>query len=376
MLDRTKAFGRARFTLLLLLPPLLYLVLPTRNFYWDGVAFAINIEKRLPTASLVHPSHLVYSLAGAWIYRLSEMVGIHTRALFILQAVNSVLAGLCVLLFHRCLRSRNVPTTLSVPAALAFGFSATWWKLATDANAYVPSIFFLLCAYVLIERRKSMVLAGFVQASALLFHELAILFLPVALVRLRKSSRSMFAYLATALIPVAAAYLGAYTAVSNRMALPNLFSWVTSHSTDSGFYFNPLSDAGFSIRGTLRLFFGGRLGDFVGDGISSAAFAVLLIATASFLVCLWRAVRKGVTCVPPPPHLFVWAGVYAAFLFVWMPQNTFYRLFYLPALIAILASMLRDAAATRRGVWLFVPVLMAWNFCDYARNTVEIRDSR
>lgn len=186
-LDRIKEFGRTRCTLLLVLPLLFYLALPTRNFYWDGVSSAIDIEKRLPSSFLFHPSHLIYSLAGAWLYRLSEIIGIHARAIFILQVVNSLLAELCVLLFYKCLRLRNLPATLSVPMALIFGFSATWWRFATDANAYIPSVCFMMCAYVLIERRKSLVLAGLIHGGALLFHELALLFLPVALLRLRKS---------------------------------------------------------------------------------------------------------------------------------------------------------------------------------------------
>jgi hypothetical protein len=350
--------------LLLLLPLFVYLFLPTRNFYWDGVAFAINIENASSVAALVHPSHLLYNLGGAGLYRLSQMVGIHTRALYILQTVNSLLAGLCVPLFYKCLRLRNVSATLGVPAALVFAFSATWWKFATDANAYVPSIFFILCAYVLVERRNSPVLAGLAHSGAMMLHELGLLFMPVALLRLRKDPRSMFAYAATAVIPVAAAYLMAYRAFSKDMALPpGLFSWVTSHAADSGFRFNPVTDAWFSIRATLRLFFGGRVGDFADNGISRAALAVLIVAAALFFVVLWRTARTGQRLLAPPRHLVVWIGVYAAFLFVWMPENTFYRLFYLPPLIAILAVTLRDAPASRAGTWLLALVLLGWNFC-------------
>jgi hypothetical protein len=295
--------GRPRSTLLLLLPLLFYLALPTRNFYWDGVEFAIDIEKRLPAGMLLHPSHLVYGLAGAWIYRLSEFVGLHTRALFLLQAVNGLLAGLCVLLLYKCLRLRNIPTNVSVPAALVFGFSATWWKFATDANAYVPSIFCILCAYVLIERRRSVILAGLVQSSALMFHELALLFLPVALMRLRRSPRRMLGYTAMALIPAALAYLEAHTVVAKDHAIPGLISWTSSHSPDSGFYFNPLADAVLTIRGTLRLIFGGKAGDFVGDGISNVTLVALAAAIVFFFMSLWRAVRSCGTLLraPPPP---------------------------------------------------------------------------
>lgn len=366
-----KDFARPRPTLLLALPLLFYLAMPTRNFYWDGVSLAIDIEKRLPAAQLLHPSHLVYGLAGAWIYGLSEFVGLHTRALFLLQAVNGFLAGLCVPLLYKCLRLRKMPADVSIPAALVFGFSATWWRFATDANAYVPSIFCLLCAYVLIERRRSVVLAGLAQSSALMFHELGLLFLPVALMHLRWSPRRMLGYAATALIPVALAYLEAHAVVAKYHAapgltFPGLIPWASSHSPDSGFYFNPLTYAVLSIRGTVRLFFGGKVNDFVGDGISKVTFGALVAAIVFFLMNLWRAVRSGGTILRAPPHLLVWAGIYSAFLFVWMPQNTFYRLFYLPALIAIAAALLPKTPAVRAAAWLFIPVIFEWNFCFVA----------
>jgi hypothetical protein len=362
MQDRVMAVGRKWCALLLALPLFTYLFLPTRNFYWDGIAFAINIEKHLPPAALIHPNHFAYTLWGAWLYSLSETAGIHTRALFVMQAANSLLAGLCVILLYRCLRLRNVPVTLGVPAALVFGFSATWWRFATDANAYIPSIFLLLCTYVLIEYPRVTVLAGLAQAGAMLFHELAFLFLPVVLLRLRKSRRSMLAFTASALIPVAASYLAGYRAVSNDATITGLCSWITSRSSDSAFSFDPLTNAALSLRGTFRLLFGGRLSYFAGDGQSKTVLAVLIIATVSFLLCLWRAVRGRDEVSFPPHHLLAWMSVYAAFLFFWMPQNTFYRLFYLPPLIAILATMLRHAPMTRIVVWLFVPVLSLWNF--------------
>lgn len=349
--------SRMRRLLLLALPLLFYCALPSRNFYWDGVAFAIDIEKRLPAASLASPSHLIYMLWGAWLFQLAGSAGIHTRALFVMQAANCVLGGLSVILVYQCLRLRKMPEMLSIAGALVFGFSATWWRFATDANAYVPSIFLLLCADILLENPSGAVLAGFAQAGAMLFHELALLFLPVALFRLRKTRPAMLAYAAAALIPVAAAYLAAYQAASNHTGF---FAWLTTHSPDSGFFFNPFTNLALSVRGTARLFFGGKLRDFAGDAISKAAVAGLLVAAIAFLAYARRAIR---TAHAPSPqfHLYLWVGIYAAFLFFWMPQNTFYRLFYLPPLIGILVTMLRDAPAARMAVF-FVPVLFLWNF--------------
>ena len=335
----------------LLLPLILYVVMPIRNFYWDGVAFAIDIEKQPPIASLVHPSHLLYAVWGEWLYRLTGALGLHVRALYVLQAANGILAGCCVMLVYRLLGSRRV----AVAGALLFGFSATWWRFAADANAYVPSIFCLLCAALLLEGQRP-ILAGLAQAGAMLFHELAILFLPVAWMRVRKDRQAMASYSTSALLPVAIAYACAYKAVSRNPTIAGWFGWMTAHSPDSGFSFRFASDAILTVRGTFRLFFGGKFDDFVGGPLSIAACVALLAACLGFLVCLWRT-RRSLTAssIQPAPWLLVWVAVYVAFLFFWMPQNTFYRLFYLPPLIMLLILPWR---CTR---WL-VAVVALWNF--------------
>ena len=202
----------------LALPLLFYLFLPTKNYYWDGIAFALEIEKRKSLAALLSPSHLVYMVWGDWLYRLSHVLGIHARALFILQACNCVLAGVCVMLLYKIVRQAGVPGPQCTIAALIFGFSATWWKFATDANAYIPAICLLLCAYLLLNNPRWIILAGLAQAGAMLFHELAIFFLPVALSKLGKNRRSAALYLTASLAPVAATYWFAYQTVSPRMA--------------------------------------------------------------------------------------------------------------------------------------------------------------
>ena len=278
----------------LFLPLLCYVAIPTRNFYWDGVAFAIYIEKRLPAASLAHPNHLGYAIWSAWLYEGVQTMGISTRALFVMQAANGVLAGFCVLLLHACLRRNGVPPAIAVPAALAFAFTATWWRFATDANAYVPSIFLLLAAWALLERPRTTAMAGLAHAGAILFHQLAILFLPFALVRLRQRPREMAVYSACALLPAAAAYLAAFFAVSAQPTVRGLIEWGIYHSPDSGFSFHPLVNIALTIRGTFRLFFGGKLGDFAGGAMSWMALSAFAAASGALLFHTWRAARTGV----------------------------------------------------------------------------------
>lgn len=317
---------------------------------------ALDIEKHAPLSLIFHPNHLIYALGGSWIYRSAMALGIKTRALFLMQTANAIVGGLCVPLMYRMLRGCSATASSSLAGALIFGFSATWWKFATDTDSYVPSIFFLLCAYILLGNPRRTILAGLAHAAAMLFHELAILFLPVAWIVLRKNRKWIAAYTATALTPVAAAYLIACRVVLGGITIPRLLSWATSHSPDSGFYFNPFRDAALTIRGMLRLLFGGRLDDFTGDLFSKLALAGFFAAAAIFLFAM-RGGAKAEKRSAPALSLIGWAAVYTAFLFFWMPQNTFYRLFYLPPLIAVAIAAWRPALALR-----FVPVILLWNF--------------
>jgi len=355
--------------LFLALPLLLYLLLPTRNFYWDGVGISIDIEKGLPLRSLLYPSHLAYAVWGAWLYKLMGALGTHARALFVLQAANGILAGICVILIYKVVQQAGASDLWSALAGLTFGFSATWWRFATDSNAYVPSICLVLCSYLLIRKQKPAALAGLSLAGAMLFHELAILFLPVALLALRNNRRSIAAFGLASLGPVAILY-----GISYKIALPagswTLFpAWLTLHSPDSGFSFSLGRNIVFSIRGTLRLFFGGRLADAVPGPLSKLALIALAAALLGLAYCVWRA-RRTLNLSAPPPLFVLWIGLYAAFLLFWMPQNTFYRLFYLAPLIAALFL------ATKRSPellgWLFAAAMFLWNltFVTYPQSQI------
>ena len=325
----TAKFGRV----LLALPAVVYLLLPTRNFYWDGVAFAINIEKLLPPRENLHPNHLLYTVAGEWLYRAALACGLHVRALFLLQAANSLLAAGAVVLLYRALRRRDFPTESAVAAALTFAFAATWWRFATDANAYIPSIFLILCANHLLETRRTPWLAPVAHVAAMLFHQLAILFLPVALLKTR-DPRKQLSYTAATMGPVAVAYVLAYRTVFGRWDTRGFLAWIAARSPDAHFSFQPLHDLAETLAGTIRLFFGGKLDAIT---LSFPVIAGLIALTLSLTLVVTQFRRSPARAVVPAgKDVLCWLAVYAAFLFFWMPQNTFYRLFYLPPLVLLL----------------------------------------
>ncbi|HTX33740.1 MAG TPA: hypothetical protein VME43_01920, partial [Bryobacteraceae bacterium] len=319
----------------LALPVAVYLLLPTRNFYWDGVAFAIAIEKQAGLRQTLHPSHLLFIPAGVWLYGAAIALGLKIRALFLLQTVNSLLAGAAVWFVYRALRRRVEAEATAIAGALAFAFAATWWKFATDADAYIAAIVLVLWCNDLLDRGRSPLLAGTACCAAMLFHELAILFVPVALWRLaRRRDAAVFA--AAALAPVALAYAAASRIVLGTMSLPHLLAWTVSHSPDSAFSLHPLRNLAWTLLGTLRLFFGGKPGVVLGAALG------LPLARSRREASRW---------------LVLWLGLYAAFLFFWMPQNTFYRMFYLAPLVLLAALWLQGT----RALPILAAALFLWN---------------
>jgi hypothetical protein len=197
-------------------------------------------------------------------------------------------------------------------------------------DAYVPGVFFLVAAYAAAEKGRG-ALAGLLHAAAMLFHQLAILAAPALLLVLRRPFPYGFAYPL-----VFAAYAYAYWGRDWQPPAPFL-AWVASHSTDSAFSFDPIRGVLLSVRGTLRLFFGGKL---------SAAFAAAAVGGGR------ASARAGLQ----PRPLLVWLATYVVFLIFWLPQNTFYRLFYLPPLILLAARYLSGKLAA-----ILAAILAAWN---------------
>ncbi|HVE55237.1 MAG TPA: hypothetical protein VNB22_00305 [Pyrinomonadaceae bacterium] len=72
----------------------------------------------------------------------------------------------------------------------------------------------------------------------------------------------------------------------------------------------------------------------------------------------------------------MWAAVYLAFLFCWIPQNIFYRMFYLPALIILIGILLNKFRALGKiggRTLLFAVILVISNFLFYIYPYTQVR---
>src|SRR5689334_9018510 len=168
--------------LLFIATAVIYFAFPTRVYYWDGITFAQTIEDASSLSpSLVHPNHLVYNFAGYLFYKLLRTFGIELRALTALQILNSLFSTICAGVLFAILKDTLRSFYLAVCLTLLFAFSATWWKFSTDANAYVPSVLFLLVSFYLVlpQRRARPWLVALTFFLSMAFHQLAVLMFPV-----------------------------------------------------------------------------------------------------------------------------------------------------------------------------------------------------
>jgi hypothetical protein len=350
----------------------IYLLSPTRDFYWDGVAFAIDIEKaaQFPTP-LLHPNHLTYNPLAYGLFELARLLAPSTRALFVLQALDSVLAAASALLVYKIVRRSGATPSMAATWTLLFAFSATWWKFATDADAYIASIFFLLCGYFALTEKqpRPLVIAG-LHSVAMLFHELAALFFPAAVFLLyrRQRIRPALRYVVSTLLLTIGAYWIAYDRGARSGPPVDFFAWITEHSPDSQWTFDIPRSAGLTALGTVRLFLGGKVAAWNFDWVTRAGCVLLVVAA---LAMVKRVRPKWMQPTIDEAPLWIWIASYSLFLLFFQPQNTFYRLFYFPALIFLLASRLRGSLA------MVATAVFLWNFTFfvYPRSRVESNET-
>jgi hypothetical protein len=369
---------------------LIYVAFPTKNYYYDGIFFARSIEEATSLqSSLIHPNHLIYTPFGYLAYRLTQTLGFTFRAIQVLQVLNSVASVLSAYVLFRIARKTFQSRYLAWCVTFLFAFSATWWKFSIDADAYVISVLFLLITFYLSlpprTPRPWLLIATF--SLAVFFHQLAVLFYPVIILGLHwqtllshlKGRRRLFILLQFAVgsfVFIFSAYCCAFYLAAGTFSASRFARWITSYSPDASFSFNMLDNLRYTLRGHGRLFFGGRFG-FIKD-LGPWAYVPLLAWFALIgvfimkLIPTLRSLRGHPTMKDQRIRLdhfaklcTFWTVIYLVFLFFWLPHNTFYRLFYLPALILLSVWFIPKRPAQSSPTYrlaLFVAIMSVANF--------------
>jgi hypothetical protein len=351
---------------------LAYLLLLTKNYYWDGIFFAQSIEdsSRL-NPQLLHPNHLIYNVVGYLFYKAARGLGLGVRAVEVLQILNCFLATLAAYVFFRILLECFKSVYLCVVLTLIFALSATWWKFATDADSYIPSVLFLLVSFRLIlpGRTARPYLVAVTHALSMCFHQLAVLFFPVILLGIllqtsvepaKRRITPALKYCLTAFLITFPLFYYSFYLLTGGLAFKPFFHWLTTFSPEHGFTFNAWDNLTYTLRGHSRLFVGGRIA-FLRDLQDPVMFALAGVTLGFALVFFFKFIRhfgelkRGFVSSLRKAGEFkslriltiVWIACYLLFLFFFIPQNTFYRLFYLPAIILLVGTYLAPYVTAR-----------------------------
>jgi len=362
-----------------------YAILPTRNYYWDGVAFAQNIEQasdvtvhsRLFWTSIIHPNHLIYNSIGYFAWNALRGLGFHGRALAVLQAMNMLAGAACAWLMQRILLRTTRSVYLSTTLTLLFAFSAIFWKYSTDSDAYILSVLCLIGAFhsLIFSVRPRPVLVSLLHAAAMLIHQLAFLFFPAAAlgIFLKGGWKALWRYCALAGGITLLAYYAGFWLEERDTNLAEFLRWLTSHSPEVSFSFSLPRNLGITISSYSRLFFGGTGHVLRYFGPFMLVTLVLLAVVLAALIILLIRYRAELRFFVHPDWAsdslriaVVWLFAYVVFLFFWLPHNTFYKLFCLPAIVFIAGQWLAQyKGPRRRRLALFVATMALANLAFY-----------
>ena len=380
-----------------------YLLLLTKNYYWDGIFFAQTIEDATYLdPQLLHPNHLIYNLPGYLFYRAARSLGLQVRAVEVLQILNCFIGTLSAYVLFRILIKCFKSVYLSAVLTLLFAFSATWWKFSTDADSYIPSVLFLLISFYLIlpSRKPRPYLVAATHALSMFFHQLAILFFPVVVLGiLLQTSREplkrrlfpALKYSLTAFLITFPVFYYSFYLVTGAYAFKPFLRWITNFSPEHGFTFTAWDNLVYTLRGHSRLFVGGRFAFLrdLNDPWMYVLAGVVLMTAILFFYKLIRHFSELKTDFRHP-HVVesetkslrllcgVWIICYLLFLFFFIPQNTFYRLFYLPGIIILAGTFLAPFEAApnhvrRYRAALFVALVVAANLTFSAYPYAQVR---
>ncbi len=367
--------------LLLIAITVLYLAFLTRTYYWDGVLFALNIEGvhrgALPPAVLFHPNHLLYSAFGSVLYWAARALGLHARALTLMQIVNAVLSAITGYILYLFSKRLTRSPLVAMFCWLLFALGATWWKFSTDADSYIVSVFFvILVAWFILDIPQRIIAAAACHTAGMLFHELAVFtYIPVIAVialDIRRSVTRRFwtsaAYVIGTASAVGAIYLLCY-AQTDRTAFPSLLKWITSYASDSGFTHSISQIAGSYLTSYLKLFLGGKL-SLIRDYFSVAVALALLVSLGALICAVFlfrRPQGDSLTAVNRNAVVFLWIWLlsYAIFLACWDPGSAFHKLFVWPPIVLLIGIYIAERVALRKRANAFVAIALAiaaWNF--------------
>ena len=176
------SFDFAACTAIILFFAFFYFNFSSRRYVSDSLIYAAITEHfRIDSFWFVNPHHLLYSILGAWVFKLANLLGLAQRAVFCLQFMNSLLGIAGLLVFYFLAKKILQDNILALASASILGCTYGYWYFAVSAEPYALINFYALVVfsalYLFLEKPglKSAILAGVSCALATFFQQVAVL---------------------------------------------------------------------------------------------------------------------------------------------------------------------------------------------------------
>lgn len=176
-----------------------YLALPCKAYFFDGIMYAAVVDGREPNweNKLFWSNHMTFNLFGRIFWRLGRALGLPFGAdgagYSALATMNSFFGAAVVGLFFLWLKKLKVRSAIAILFTGALAFSYTFWWRATDAQVYPPHIFLLLlcwmltCSYARAPTKGKLALLALLISLAINTHQMNIFYVPVVVYAIWKA---------------------------------------------------------------------------------------------------------------------------------------------------------------------------------------------
>ena len=315
----------------------LYDFTATRAFSYDGISYALAIERNA-IAFLFCAYHLLHTVIGWLVFKVFIALGHPVRAVPLLQQINAVVGG-CTVGFFFWLLSLKFSPWRALLGAAALGLGSAFWMEAVDPGCYAwASLASCVLLAVIIEGKDlSSFRVGLIHGATILFHQMLVLAIPALLVQRWK--RRPGEYLAGVLISAGSVYAvvaAVFYGHSWHEAWMWLFGpagWPANRPMEMMHWWNfrLLDNLAASWRGLIDSLFVPVPGTPLGFSILKQG---LLISFLVWLVIASRNYFKGKKWIGDPlATLWIWVLVMNFVFVFYVPGTVRFRLLFLPALI-------------------------------------------
>ena len=147
--DARALAGAREYAFLFILFALLYRLTASRDYTFDSLSYALQIERFMRTGEyswIFHPHHILFNVLGLGAFRAFRAIGLEVGTLDALQGMNALLGAVGVVLFAWIAGRVCRHWGAGLVAGAGLGLSYGYWTCSTDGRVNIAGVVVLVGA--------------------------------------------------------------------------------------------------------------------------------------------------------------------------------------------------------------------------------------